>query len=44
MRDAVFSRAASVTRLTHPAAGHMLPLEDYDFCADAIDQFAELAA
>ena len=44
MRDAVFAAAPRVERLTHPAAGHLLPLTDSAYCARAIGAFVEHAA
>lgn len=41
MRDAVFAGADRVERLTHPAAGHLLPVADPAFCAARIRAFAE---
>jgi len=39
-RDAAFS-AAQITRRVHPEAGHLLPREAPQWCADAICAFAE---
>lgn len=44
MRDAVFAQAQAAMRVTHTAAGHLLPVEDPGFCARAITAFAEQAA
>ena len=44
MRESVFAAAPRVMRRTHPLAGHLLPIEDPDWCADAIRAFAETLA
>jgi len=40
LRDQVFDRAGRVQRLTHPDAGHLLPLSHADYCARQIADFA----
>lgn len=44
LRAAVFASAASVTRLTHDEAGHLLPVERPQWCASAIRDFVERLA
>lgn len=39
MRDAVFTGAPLLERLTHPAGGHLLPASDAPYCARAIRAF-----
>lgn len=41
MREAVFSGAPQLQRMTHPAAGHLLPDDDPDYCARAVAGFME---
>jgi pimeloyl-[acyl-carrier protein] methyl ester esterase len=41
MRESVFARAGQVRRRTHPTAGHLLPSDAPDWCAEAIRAFAE---
>jgi pimeloyl-[acyl-carrier protein] methyl ester esterase len=44
MRDAAFAGAPLLERMTHPEAGHLLPVSDPAYCARAIRAFAEHAA
>jgi pimeloyl-[acyl-carrier protein] methyl ester esterase len=44
MRESVFAGAASVMRRTHPTAGHLLPCDQPDWCANAIRTFAKTLA
>lgn len=39
-RQAALSGAAQFERREHPAAGHLLPMEDARWCADAVQTFA----
>lgn len=41
MREAAFCKAPLLERHTHPAAGHLLPLTDVEYCAQHIRTFAE---
>jgi len=41
MREAVFASTSQCDRLTHGHAGHLLPLEDAAYCANAISAFME---
>jgi pimeloyl-[acyl-carrier protein] methyl ester esterase len=41
MRESVFASAASVMRRTHPTGGHLLPIDQPDWCANAIRTFAK---
>jgi pimeloyl-[acyl-carrier protein] methyl ester esterase len=39
MRESVFASAGHVVRRTHASAGHLLPCDDPDWCAEAIRGF-----
>lgn len=41
MREAVFAATAHVERATHPAAGHLLPVTEPEWCASQIAGFVE---
>lgn len=41
LRECVFAAAPRVARRTHPAAGHLLPRDEPEWCAEAIRSFAE---
>lgn len=40
VRETVFAAAPGVMRRTHPGAGHLLPVEEPEWCAEAIRAFA----
>lgn len=41
MRDAALAGSGRIERRSHPEAGHMLPTDEPDWCADAITTFLE---
>jgi pimeloyl-[acyl-carrier protein] methyl ester esterase len=44
LREAVFAGAPRVERLSHAGGGHLLPVQDAPFCAQAVRGFAERLA
>jgi len=40
LRESVFAAATRVMRRTHPHGGHLLPVQDPQWCAEAIRSFA----
>jgi pimeloyl-[acyl-carrier protein] methyl ester esterase len=44
LRETVFAAAPGVMRRTHPLAGHLLPMQDPAWCAQAIRDFASTLA